>query len=112
MLTVAQLLEEFQKYLKKYPKRFGEAPLSLKADIDDTYHTVTLQTLPVSAPPAVVFERSASEKALSVSSIKAALEGLSDQNIGVVIFAGARYEVIDVAVDNKQSLILLTRKTV
>jgi hypothetical protein len=112
MFTIEQLLADFEKYLHKYPKRPGEAPLSLKADIDDTYHTVTLQTLPVSIPPAAVFERIGFGHALSVSSVKAALEGLPNKNIGVVVDSGmTRYEVVGVAVDKKQSLILLTQKS-
>lgn len=110
-MTVAELIAKFQHYLQKYPKRSGEKPLALQADIDDTYHTVSLKTQSVSVPAFALFERTGFGEALSVSSVKAALEGFQDQTISVVIDSGStRYNVVDVAADKKQTLVLLTQK--
>lgn len=109
-MTIAELLTEFERYLKKYPKKSGEKPLVVQADVDDGYFAVIVRNLLSAEPPHVAFERVGFGETMSVYSVKAALEGIANNTEVFVTVGATRYSISGVAAHNKQAVILLTQK--
>ena len=105
-MKTSEILSDFERFAKKYPS----AALVLKADIEDDYYPVLLETIPVSQPPTVVFSTNDIKKLPSLSTFQTALETVPPETPVCVMHNKIRYNVVGVAAHNKQFVILLTQK--
>ena len=79
--------------------------------INDDYHPVLLETLPVSQPPTVVFRTDTTAKLPSLINFQAALAAVPGETPVCVLHGDDRYNVVGVAAHKKQCVILVTQKS-
>lgn len=103
-MTTGELIADCRRFVAKYPKRNGEKPLTLLADIGDLYRPVLLSSV---SADGVVFVESTAGTEVNVETVIKALESAPS---GAQVYLLKR-PLAAVAMHNKQAVVLLPQSS-